>query len=136
MGPAQQSDKPYKPKFHKAVLYNSDQQEQHVQQQHHVLVQEQPNQSNQVTVLGIPERTAVGAWEMVHVPQHTVLPIQPTQPKEAPLTQVVQVLPSTSTSVGQDHHPMQSSPNVSSHIPPRLSHLVRENGSPGVGVTH
>lgn len=121
MGSAQQNDKPYKPKFHKAVLYNEQ------QQQAQSRPPSQPVYEDEARKAQYMAEAFHEAWNRERVELQFSNP-PPTQflhghPYPSPVSATSPMVTMSDPS-RQNAHPSSSSSTSSSHIPPRLSHLV------------
>lgn len=150
MGSAQPTDKPYKPKFHKAVLYNEQQQ----LQQQTLQRAEQPEDNVRNAALTCPNDAAtvpaaasaitISSWsrgeiiqqqqyhnhqpqDQQHRPPSHVLQQQQQQHQQKQQQQTSQstviAAPSSSTMIVNEML-MKQAGNPASSVPPRLSHLV------------
>lgn len=149
MGSAQQTDKPYKPKFHKAVLYNEQQEQQQQPQPQppdHVVLRSVtlpcPNETLPFVPpvgtggggAGVSWSRGVGGGVAAEMHQQQ-LPIHRQQHQRispAPIalsSTISSPVPSSMSAMVVGPEMSRQGVSLNSNIPPRLSHLVSSNSS-------
>lgn len=123
MGSAQQTDKPYKPKFHKAVLYNSHEQPEDEIRNIPISAcanNNTPSSSNLSSIGGAlpkgPPTLPSHHHQQQQPPPQQQSQLQPRHP-------VPTVSPSATANVSAKLNAFPAN-----HVPPRLSHLVSWRG--------
>lgn len=117
MGSAQQTDKPYKPKFHKAVLYNINEQQQLEDGIRNVPISASTC-ANNTTTTSSSCGTSVGGGPPPK--GSATLPQQPQAPQPRQLLPAAATVTSSAANVSAKLNAFPAN-----HVPPRLSHLVR-----------
>lgn len=137
MGSAQQNDKPYKPKFHKAVLYNEQQQQAQSRPPSQPVSEDEARLSmaeafHEASLIAAVDSARLNQWNRERVelqfsnPPSTQYLHGHPYPSPASATSPMVTMSDASR---QSAHPSSSSSTSSSHIPPRLSHLVSSRRS-------